>query len=301
MNEIYILEPEGFQTAIELMMVLGKFGSYNGRYLARCPNDIQTLLKKTMDSTGQVEAKRISSIFQSAEKTRVFQLLKGLPWNTKQSWGDNVSAILSHSKKLDGLIVFNINTDNSKNIYHVSEIVNWGTAEERIYGVADEYVRASKSLLNTNQEIYFIDPYLNPLKERTYKVLLAYLNEINKNKKCTDIFLIARYSTLVGNESPEDVFEKIRAKLILLKKQTKTVYQSITLRLSQDERESFKMHGRYLLTINGGIQFDQGFQELSKGVKVDVTPIGERKLDELWSCYITGQPFSNTVIKEISV
>ena len=63
--------------------------------------------------------------------------------------------------------------DASKNIYHVSEIVNWGTAEERIYGVADEYVRASKSLLNTNQEIYFIDPYLNPLKERTYKVLCA--------------------------------------------------------------------------------------------------------------------------------
>ncbi|MCW2311308.1 hypothetical protein M2244_001036 [Rhodoferax antarcticus] len=35
------------------------------------------------------------------------------------------------------------------------------------------------------------------------------------------------------------------------------------------------MHGRYLLSIKGGIRLDQGFQQLPTGRKVEVGPIGK--------------------------
>ena len=55
--------------------------------------------------------------------------------------------------------------------------------------------------------------------------------------------------------------------------------------LIDDESRQTKMHGRYLLSIKGGIRFDQGFQKLPEGRHVDVGSIGKNTHDALLDIY----------------
>ena len=59
--------------------------------------------------------------------------------------------------------------------------------------------------------------------------------------------------------------------------------------LVDDESRQTKMHGRYLLSIKGGIRFDQGFQKLPEGRHVDVGPIGKTIHDALLDIYCDGK------------
>ena len=53
-----------------------------------------------------------------------------------------------------------------------------------------------------------------------------------------------------------------------------------------DDKKDNRLHARYLLSLRGGIRFDQGFQKLRKGVQFDVAPIGESILDDLVKIFI---------------
>ena len=45
------------------------------------------------------------------------------------------------------------------------------------------------------------------------------------------------------------------------------------------------MHARYLITMYGGIRFDQGFQQLRDGRAMDVAPIAPVVFDEAWRTF----------------
>jgi hypothetical protein len=49
-----------------------------------------------------------------------------------------------------------------------------------------------------------------------------------------------------------------------------------------------KMHARYMLSIKGGIRYDQGFQRLTRGRRNDVSPIGTQLHVELIKTYHEG-------------
>ncbi|MCI2809087.1 hypothetical protein [Eoetvoesiella caeni] len=299
MNETFVLEPKGFSTELELKMVLGRFGSYSGRYLARYPHAIREHIKKSMDGLSELQLKRMSSILRSADEANVFQLLKNLSWKDSATWYDNAIQTV-RNKATNGLVTFNLETDETASIYHVGDVAEWGPAEERILGTKEEYVRVSRTLLLTSPEIYFIDPYINPLKDSYYETMLAYLTLIAENRRCSKICFIARESNVIGNEPADVTREAIREKLLKLNRGAKIQGKTTQFCLARDEREDFKMHGRYLLTRRGGLQLDQGFQKLPRR-RVDVAPISKNRLDELWSSYITGQPFQRTIGEPISV
>ena len=65
--------------------------------------------------------------------------------------------------------------------------------------------------------------------------------------------------------------------------------REIEMILVEDESRQTKMHGRYLLSIKGGIRFDQGFQRLPDGRHVDVGPIGKNTHDALLDIYCDGK------------
>lgn len=58
--------------------------------------------------------------------------------------------------------------------------------------------------------------------------------------------------------------------------------------LWDDDRQS-KMHGRYLLSVKGGIRFNQGFQRLPVGRKVDIGPLGKQAFEDLATMYLDGR------------
>ena len=300
MNETFVLEPKGFSTELELKMVLARFGSYSGRYLARYPHSIQEHIKRGMNGLGELQLKRMGSILRSADEAGVFQLLKNLSWKDSLPWYDNAIQTV-RNKATNGLVAFNLETDETALIYHVNEVAEWGPAEERILGTKEEYVRVSRTLLLTSPEIYFVDPYINPLKSSYYETMLAYLTLIAENRKCSKICFFARESNVIGSEPTDVIIKAIREKLLELNRRAKITGKTIQFSLARDEREDFKMHGRYLLTQRGGLQLDQGFQQLPKGRRVDVSPISKNRLDELWSSYITSQPFQKAIANSIVI
>lgn len=48
------------------------------------------------------------------------------------------------------------------------------------------------------------------------------------------------------------------------------------------------MPPRYLVSVKGGIRFDQGFQRLSRGRRNDVSPLGSTLHDEVLKTYQEG-------------
>ena len=56
--------------------------------------------------------------------------------------------------------------------------------------------------------------------------------------------------------------------------------------LVDDDQSSSRMHARYLFSIKGGIALDNGFQRLSSGRKVTVSPIGKAVHEELLRTYL---------------
>jgi hypothetical protein len=65
--------------------------------------------------------------------------------------------------------------------------------------------------------------------------------------------------------------------------------REIEMILVDDESRQTKMHGRYLLSMKGGIRFDQGFQKLPEGRHVDVGPVGKNTHDALLDIYGDGK------------
>ena len=166
------------------------------------------------------------------------------------------------------------------------------TADERIAGTASEYARISKNLVLISSEIVLVDPYLNPLKRDCQAVLeaLFLIAAQGRNQK---IILWTRAAEVYGpgsNESTESTESDIRDLLFRLARRTKFKPGSeIHMNFVEDEARRTKMHARYLLSIKGGIRFDQGFQQLPQGRRVDVGPIGKATHDELFDIYFEGR------------
>jgi hypothetical protein len=59
--------------------------------------------------------------------------------------------------------------------------------------------------------------------------------------------------------------------------------------LVEDESKQTKMHGRYVLSIKGGVRLDQGFQQLPAGRQVDVGPIGKVIHNQLLDIFFDGK------------
>ena len=59
--------------------------------------------------------------------------------------------------------------------------------------------------------------------------------------------------------------------------------------LVEDESSESKIHGRYLLSIKGGIRLDQGFQQLPASRRVDVGPVGRAIHGDLLDLFFDGK------------
>ena len=162
----------------------------------------------------------------------------------------------------DGLIA---GQSRSPNIHQLDEMELPPTTEERVQGTAAEYARVSKILLVLSPEIAFVDPYVNPLKRNYSKVLRMLFQQVAKGR-CQKVTLWARASVVFESASASVCKANLRDALrnMALDAQFKPG-REIEMILVDDDKKQSKMHGRYLLSIKGGIRLDQGFQQLPQG------------------------------------
>ena len=283
MNELFAAEPAACKSASDLQLLLNHFGPYAGRYLASYPLDWVKLIEIQFQQAGEMERARISALLRRAKDSLALVPRNGLAWDPQRSWLVNAQYLLDDKPPLvHGLVA---SKSAPPRIHSLEDMELPITAEERVEGTATEYARVCRTLLLLSPEISLIDPFLDPLKRTHSKVLEELLSVLAKGK-CERLTLWTR-APKVGSDDVDVICADIKNQLQKLARYAGIKPgRHIEILLMRDETSKTKMHGRYLLSIKGGVRFDQGFQALPEGRMVDVGPIGKSAYDELWKIYV---------------
>jgi len=106
--------------------------------------------------------------------------------------------------------------------------------------------------------------------------------------KCRRITCWARDSEIVGDRRRS--WDEVRAAIEkILTAAEWPEDREFRYLLVDDATCRSKMHPRYLISIKGGIRYDQGFQRLPKGRRNDVSPLGSALHDEVLRTYQEGE------------
>ncbi len=290
MNELYAADPAVCEHASDLKLLLASFGPYTGRYLANFPVDWCALVESRFENIGEVEAARIKTLLRRARESIALITPAKLQWQVEQDWLSNAMPLLGILPKVPavfhGLIAMQAKPPT---IHHLHELDLPPTAEERIAGTGPEYARITKMLLLLSPELALVDPYLNPLNRYCFSVLKS-LFAVAAKGKIQKICLWARASAVIGLGSYHTIKNDLEDSLRRLVAQAdfKPGFE-LEMVLVEDESRQTKMHGRYLLSIKGGVRLDQGFQQLPEGRLVDVGPVGKATHESLLDIYFDGK------------
>jgi hypothetical protein len=287
MNELYAADPSACIHSSDLRLLLNSFGPYTGRYLANYPNDWSTRVESAVSTMGEIEAARVRTLLRRARESTALITRANLAWSNEHAWLENALPKAETQPAIfTGLIA---TVAKPPTVYDLHDIDLPPTAEERVEGRGEEYARASKILLLLSPEVVLIDPYLNPLK-RSYALILTALFQTLAKGKCQKISLWARASEVIGTRNESVICKDISVALRNFSTHANlSPGRDVEMVLVEDESKKDKMHGRYLLSIKGGIRFDQGFQQLADGRLADVGPVGKLVHDELLNVYFEGK------------
>lgn len=284
MNELYAADPNCCIRASDLKLLLNSFGPYTGRYLANYPSDWIQRIETQSDRLGDVELARIKTLLRRAKDSLKIVTRSNLAWIDSVPWLDNATQHLNTA--FDALIA---RESRPPSIFDLDELDLPPTAEERVLGIASEYIRVIKILALLSPELLLIDPYLNPLK-RAYSQVLTSLFELIAKGKSEKVTLWSRASEVYGSANQasidRDLYEFLKR---LVTSSGFKPGRQVEMILVEDETSKSKMHSRHLLSIKGGVRLDQGFQQLPTGRKVNVGPDGQAIHNELLDIYLDGQ------------
>lgn len=287
MNELFAADPATCADSRDLNLLLKSFGPCSGRYLANYPLDWDRRLTERLDTLGELEGAKVRTLLRRAHESMSLITRLQLPWREDTDWLGNANPLLSSTPIVFSGLVANQSIPPSVHQLHELELPP--TADERVAATANEYVRISKILLLLSPEVALIDPFLNPLQRSYASVLRAFFETAAKGK-CQKISLWARASLVYGTKNVEVVKSDLRSSLQSMAKQAGLRHGcEIEMLCVEDEQKTDKMHARYLLSIKGGIRFDQGFQQLPEGRFVDVGPIGKAVHNDLLNIYFDGK------------
>lgn len=284
MNENFASEPDCCENMHEFRHLLERFGPFAGRYLIAYPKDWFKEVEAHIDSWGELDQIRAKTLLRRARENAAILTKPNLLWDESKCWLDNAA-----ERNFDGVIISRRNDGLRVENAHTCDELEWPpTAEERILATPEEYVRVSRFLLLISNELFFIDPYLNPCKQSISAVIEKMLQVIAKGK-CQRLVFWTRTSNIIDSRngiSLDDVENQLRKIIREIKFRHDFKLEFL---LVDDDRSRERMHGRYLLSIKGGLRLDQGFQQLPKGRKVEVGPVGRATHEELMRVYLDGE------------
>ena len=231
---------------------------------------------------GELEVERVKTLMRRAKER--MQVIGGatMPYAPGVSWLENSLKFLESGsgRRLAGLVVAPRDPPTKHHsVFEFNDFELPPTSEETMRTTPEVFVRVSGVLLRTSAELGFVDPYLDPCKPYCSMVLKEMFRAAAAGK-CESIRLWCRRASPLSERDEAD----LRAALLDLLPKTE---RTLKLRLSfvDDTRSRVRMHARYLLTMYGGIRFDQGFQQLRDGRAMDVAPIAPAVFDEAWRTF----------------
>jgi len=283
MNELFAADPGVFLHPSDLRFALEKFGPEAGRYLGEYPSDWISRVEEKLVAASPMEQARISTCLRRAIERLKLIPNRALPFDPRRSWANNALDLLTPPSPHINAVILGHEVSNSA-VHTLDSLDLSPTAEEKIEAVPHEFVRVCKTILLFSSEIFMVDPYANPCKHNVVSVLKPLLQRI-AHGRCERVVIFARYDSVIGaRQSTQDELRKSLAQLRADAHLPLTC--SLEYVLFEDSQSANRMHARYLFSIRGGVRFDQGFQKLPTGRKVDVGPISPLLLDDLISVYV---------------
>lgn len=281
MNEFYAAEPVSFSNATELQLLLDKFGPYAGRYLAGYPEDWREQVGRCIDGWSWLEQEKAKTLLRRGqERCKVFTP-KNWPWDQERPWVENALHLTSDElRKCQAVIVAKESTKNRHGfIFSIDNLDLPPIADEIIPARADQYERVCRMILKISEELILIDPYMNLADNRVTSVIEALLRSAARGR-AKYALLWARAKLVAAHN--QDQIDEIRGKMkdILKSSAVRTGFK-LRYKLVDDDRSKDRLHGRYLVSIKGGVKLEQGFQTLTEGRGVEVSPIGQATHEDL--------------------
>lgn len=294
MNELFAADPGVFLHPSDLRFTLEKFGPETGRYLGEYPIDWVSRVERSLPVVTPVEQARVSTFLRRAIERLKLIPNRSFPFDPKRSWEDNALELLKPPlPRFDSVIIGHEGRQSAA--FTLDSLELPPTAEEKIEGVPQEFVRVCKTISLFSPEIVMVDPYANPCKHNVASVLKPLLQQIARGR-CERVLICARYDAVIGARlsTQNELYDSLRK---LRSDAQLPLACSLEFVLFEDSQSASRMHARYLFSIKGGVRLDQGFQKLPPGRKVDVGPISPVLLDELMALYVEGRHDMQEVLR----
>jgi len=273
MNEEFLIEPSGFNSAIELKYLLEKFGFYQGRFIGKYPKGWVKEVYEKMNTLPDIEQARVRSLL---EKSRHYLVPSGQPYESSMTWIENAHLQIEKENFM-GVVAAESNHWGYPTHEEMDSDTLPGGHDVRIKGNASSYTKIAYRLLQLSHEIILVDPYLNLNKLACEKVINSFLDTAQKGK-CRSFVVWVREENS-GMKGYEKMLE--RKYLPRLAKGSE-----LTVKLVNDDNSVEKIHARLMLSQLGGFRFDQGFAEIPNNRYVDISILDKKTHDHHCKWYL---------------
>lgn len=259
-----IVDPHFAIESRDIIDFLGEFGPFNGRYVPRFPGDWPVKVRQYVEELITLEPVKRQAVL---EKLRREALLCTVPvswkWREECSWQDNIEKNIDHNSIVVG------------NALDPEPFEAWVDALDKIRetrrrswpfnGAISEYVDACFPLLVNSPSVYLVDPYLDVFSEAG-EMLLRALFDKSKGSRCYSLQVITRRSAcgLACRDKDSSLMtdDEIHSSLDRIYKSVLPKDRELKLHLVTEGRSDdqfLRLHDRFFLTVNGAINFGQGF------------------------------------------
>ncbi|MEI6268202.1 MAG: hypothetical protein WCP01_04915 [Methylococcaceae bacterium] len=289
MNEEFLVEPAGFNSALELKYVLEKFGFFQGRFIGQFPKGWKKQIYENMGKLPDLEQARIRNLL---EKNQDCLVPLGQIFDSTSPWLKNAHQQVEQQNFV-GIIAANANQWNYPTAEDMDQDYLKGGHDIRILASSNNYTKITRRLLQLSHEIVLVDPYLKLDRNGCEQVLNNFLT-IAQQGKCRSLVIWARHEKACMST------ETAYLRMLKEKYQGKLKEGSqIIVKLVNDHDSSQKMHARLMLSTLGGFRFDHGFSEFDEDRYVDVAIIDKKTHDHYCRWYLDpGSPNDFKIVEE---
>jgi len=260
MNERYAVDPEAPANSRELKLLLDLMGLQTGRFITAFPNDWRDMVLQHVGGESAIERARVVELL--SRRSDSYLPSRG-EYRRSTGWKDNAQSRLK------------IGRDCAATISDKAAAPGWLELESVLYehagclpegvgahvaGTAEAYARCVEPVFAFSPEVYLLDPYFTlatrsgSLDRRRAPVLRSFIRLAEQSTTCQRLVLILSEDRILDTHrteaSLEDALEEALAEAN--SNRVELVYKVV----------AHPPHGRYLFGMRGGLQFDQGFEQL---------------------------------------
>jgi len=254
MNEIYAIDPQAPEDLKDIKAMLSQFGFENGRFIAAIPTEWINLLNEHVQHLHGFDRQRFIRLLV-LHKDALLNVSED--YRITKSWIENLATIKNTSRSINRVLTKNPNPYSFESLHNflwTNDEVNKSRGAH-ISMSTEAYRKAIKPLAQHSSEIHMADRYFQ-LRRKEYgqidfgrqSVLRELLIEAEKNNRCEVFKIHLKRQDYLKETQIEDDLNEVGTQANLKRLQ-------IEYTLNND-----MIHGRYIFSIKGGLQFDQGFE-----------------------------------------